>query len=671
MTWRDLILDEFATQIAPITLVADPDHLLSEPQIQQTLETLGFEWVPYENIITFRFIFESKYRPYWEQGNSINLVVALPTEDSLQTFPYDLLCISRQLSFTLQDIFPKFSYPVLKQLDLSELDVLEQAKTHFPKRPLGEIKTRDFILKHVFSLTPELIKQPADLLQALLRLHYQGITLPESLAERFVQHLSQNATFQGWPLLDVVKHRDMFLQFLQARWPIFIGKQFRQNNVVAEFPSTYTVDGPRELPFDHENVRVYIDNLFLEGFLKPISVKPWNVSAQSVPKKKWFRVGLQLDPDTDRRERIERLLKVLQSEIPQCHERYQRWLTFAPKWAELQVLWHQLLDSQRSALFNAYQTLETDIDRSFLTWVTERYKGLYSQTAKAPVMLHQVPRYLARQLETDRASKLALIVVDGLSLDQWIVLRQVLTQQFNQFDVRENAVFAWLPTVTSVSRQAIFSGMLPMQFAGSIHDTAKEPALWQTFWVDAGLMPRQIGYAKKLGDLSTLDTMHTLLAEPKLRVLGLVVNQVDDIMHGMTLGTAGMHNQVRQWAEQGFMQALLSLLDQQGFTTIITADHGNLEAQGIGRVKEGAIADLRGERVRVYPDEQLRAAALAQCPEGLAWPSTGLPKDYLPLFAPNRKAFIPLGNSSVCHGGISIEELIVPFIQIESVTHDS
>jgi len=79
-----------------------------------------------------------------------------------------------------------------------------------------------------------------------------------------------------------------------------------------------------------------------------------------------------------------------------------------------------------------------------------------------------------------------------------------------------------------------------------------------------------------------------VLSHPKVRAVGLVVDEVDKIMHGMELGTAGMHNQVRQWALQGFIAQLLDLLLQ--LQSLLTSDH--IEATGIGRPSEGAIADL-------------------------------------------------------------------------------
>ena len=110
------------------------------------------------------------------------------------------------------------------------------------------------------------------------------------------------------------------------------------------------------------------------------------------------------------------------------------------------------------------------------------------------------------------------------------------------------------------------------------------------------------------------------------------MDKVDKIMHGMEMGTAGMHNQVRQWAKQPYLNTLLDLLLDQGFRVYLTSDHGNIEAEGCGRPAEGAVADLRGERVRVYPDAALRGKVKERFPTALEWDPIGLPEDYLPFW---------------------------------------
>jgi len=122
---------------------------------------------------------------------------------------------------------------------------------------------------------------------------------------------------------------------------------------------------------------------------------------------------------------------------------------------------------------------------------------------------------------------------------------------------------------------------------------------------------------------------------------------------------------VRQWAQQPYMNALLNLVLDRGFHLFLTSDHGNIEAEGIGRPTEGAVADLRGERVRIYPDAVLRRRVKEHFPAALEWEPMGLPATYLALLAPGRYAFVQKGERIVSHGGASVEELIVPLIQIE------
>lgn len=148
-------------------------------------------------------------------------------------------------------------------------------------------------------------------------------------------------------------------------------------------------------------------------------------------------------------------------------------------------------------------------------------------------------------------------------------------------------------------------------------------------------------------------------------VAALSRGDVDKIMHGMELGAAGMHNQVRQWAGQPFMANLIDLLLKNGYRVHLTSDHGNIEATGCGRPAEGAVADLRGERSRIYSDSLLRSQVKKKFTNALEWPPVGLPENYLPLLAPKRSAFVRETEHLVGHGGASLEELVVPLVQIE------
>ena len=109
------------------------------------------------------------------------------------------------------------------------------------------------------------------------------------------------------------------------------------------------------------------------------------------------------------------------------------------------------------------------------------------------------------------------------------------------------------------------------------------------------------------------------------------------------------------------------LLDY-GYEVWLTADHGNIQCEGKGRPSEGVIAETRGERVRVYPTPELRAQVAEAFPFAHEWQPLGLPADYFPLVAGGRDAFVNPGDSIVGHGGVAIEEVIVPLVKFERRT---
>jgi len=682
--WRDQILSEFTPKVARLTLVADPDGLLLEEGILEGIRERGFEMIPFEDRIAFRYVYEAQFRSRWDRGEHTDLVVVLRSEaGDLGGLPFDLLQAGRKLSFNLGDIFPNLSYPVVTALDRGDLDALYEAQRRHAPGQLGDNATKEFVLRHVFEIAPELIKQPSDLLRVLIRRHYRGQRIPQTLDERFIQLLRQSAHFDEWPLERLVADREVFFTFIQERWPIFLdreaskgtsglpaeasaqagvrenGKPYLPVATRAAQAGGLTVEGTIDLPFDHHDIRVYVDNLFTEGLLH--SVQHDHADALS---KTWVGIGIRTALNEDRSRRLDKLIKNLQASIPTEEARHTEWFQFARGWAELIALLHEQSETVPEELTQQAKDLRSRVDTGFTGWLLKRFAGLVNLPSAPPVMLHHLPRFLARQADGDRQAKIALMVVDGLAMDQWLVIRGALASKRPGFRFREQAIFAWIPSLTSVSRQAAFAGKAPIFFPDSIHTTDKEPLLWSQFWWDHGYTGNQVVYIKGLGN-GRLESVAEALSHPQIRIAGLVVNKVDKIMHGMEMGTAGMHNQVGQWAKQPYFTALLDLLLDRGFRVYLTSDHGNIEAEGCGRPAEGAVADLRGERVRVYPSTILRRKVKEQFPTALEWDSIGLTEDYLSLLAPPRQAFVQHGQRTVSHGGISIEELIVPLVRIE------
>src|SRR6266849_754500 len=293
-SWQEHILKEFIPQVNRLTLVADPDYLVTEEDILQRLRERGFDILVFEDPVGFRFAYESKYRSKWDDGDSsIELVVVVHEQAAnLRLLPYDIFQTDRKLSFSLADIFPNLSYSVIKSLDRGDLEPLYQAYLQYTPGELGDNATKDFLLSRVFDLDTDFIRQPADLLRVLLRRHYRDRPISKFLDQRFIHILHQHGMFEDWPLETIIQDREAFFSFLQERWPIFLKHiMVNKDSTVLESPTTYALkySGPPNIPFDNEDVRVYIDTLFLDGLLQSVTYPQ-----SSKPTQQWITVGIRL-----------------------------------------------------------------------------------------------------------------------------------------------------------------------------------------------------------------------------------------------------------------------------------------------------------------------------------------------------------------------------------------
>jgi hypothetical protein len=417
-----------------------------------------------------------------------------------------------------------------------------------------------------------------------------------------------------------------------------------------------------ELPFEHPDVRVIVDSMFLDGLLHPLAVRG---ALPTIPE--WAKVGIIQDP-LALRNLVEEGIKSLHQSLPTVASSFRDWTSTARKFGEVLARFHALDSVRAEGLRAAIVDLQTSADESLRQWTGKHYADLPSlPVAKGPVMVHHIPRFLAMRRGAGE-DKIALLVFDGLAIDQWVQIREALAKRAPKIAFDEAACFAWLPTLTSVSRQAIFSGLKPREFADTIESTAPEPNQWARFWQDQGLRANEVLYRKGIKRNDQLDDLDAALSSPALKVAGIVVDTVDEIVHGAALGKRGIAAQIESWCETGFVERLLDRLTNKGFHVYLTADHGNVEAVGQGRPKQGVAAEMRGERVRTYRSETLAAESAASNPDSYRLEIAGLPANFLTLFAGERTAFMPQGEQAVVHGGISIEELMVPFVKVSNVS---
>lgn len=660
--WIDRILSEFPSDLARLWVAADPDGVLLDEQILSLLRERGFEVLPFEDSVAFRAEYEERYREAWdrnEQGPARALVLHLRASET-GGLPWDYLRQARIVPLSLANLFPKLSYGVVRQIGVEHLEALFEAQSRHASQSLGEAATKEFVLTHIFRLGPHLMSRPEDLWRELLRLHYRDAGLPPVLAAHVAQVLGERDAFKGLPIEELFASKSTMLRIVQDAW-----YRYLESIGVAGYRVSESLPADRitkiEVPFDHPDVRVIVDSMFLDGTLHPLSIHGVPVG---IPE--WAKVGIVQDPAALRNLVLEGIKSLLDS-LPTLESSHRDWSQLARRFGEILARFHGLDAVRADGIRGNVEELQRLTDERLLEWVAKHYADLPSlPVAKGPVMVHHVPRFLSMR-RIDGEEKVALLVFDGLAVDQWVQIREHVAKHSPKIDFVEGACFAWLPTLTSVSRQALFSGLKPREFADSIETTAQESSQWTRFWQDQGLRANEVMYRKGIKRVDQLEELETALSNPTIKVAGLVVDTVDEIVHGAILGKRGIANQISSWCESGFVDRLFAQLLDNGYHVYLTADHGNVEAVGVGRPNQGVIAETRGERVRAYRSEVLLSESAAACPGAIKLEIAGLPANFMPLFAGARTAFVTQGEQLVVHGGISVEELIVPFVKVRYV----
>ncbi|WP_282029909.1 BREX-3 system phosphatase PglZ [Paracoccus marcusii] len=655
--WTERILQAFPEDLSSFWIASDPDNLLLDENILRVLRDRGFEVLPFDDSIAFRVEYEERYRDAWDrgaEGTSKALVLQFQGAD-LNFLPWDYLRRARKVDLSLADLMPKLNASVIRQIDSTDLERLFAAHNSHASQVLGESMTKEFLLTHLFEVNPHLMRKPETFWREAFGLLYRGIVLPPVLAH-YVAKILTDTALGSLPVEGLLSSKSAMARTVQAAWGRFLeerGVEVEHADLEPGSQATTVVD----IPFDHADIRVIVDTLFLEGALQP-------VNARTVPATlpDWIRLGVIQSPSS-LRDLVEGGIGSVAAKLPAPEATHRDWTDAAKRLAETIYRFHELPSEDAAALRPAMRALQHEADTRLREWVQQRFQDLPSlPVAKAPVMVHHIPRYLSMRRNAGE-EKVALLVFDGMALDQWVQIREYLSARAPDLTTEESGCFAWLPSLTSVSRQALFSGLRPREFQASIETTAQEPSLWNRFWIENGLRAAEVCYRKAIKRTEQLSDLDAAISSPSIKVAGIVVDMIDELVHGAMLGKRGLSGQIREWCETGFVEKLLNLLISRGFQVYVTADHGNVDADGIGRLNQGVISEVKGERVRTYRNETLAGSVPADT-DAFAFGGPGLPPDFLPLYASGRGAFVPIGQQVVAHGGMSVEELIVPFVKI-------
>ena len=287
-----------------------------------------------------------------------------------------------------------------------------------------------------------------------------------------------------------------------------------------------------------------------------------------------------------------------------------------------------------------------EIERFFATWVAQKYNMLSgSIDRKRPVLLSKVADFVRRS-----GKRIAIIVMDGMSFENFYTIQREMVESNLAFEVESS--FSFFPTVTCVARQSIFSGKLPSEHAKPF-SLENEEKQWRTFWKNTGLHEQEIYFSKGIpGSIPS-----------EAKAVGIVINIVDDLMHSELQGYKGIQQGLCEWTKSGQLAQILKRLISDGYGVFMTSDHGNTAAIAEGRfAKPGVLAEPASRRAVIY-NASFDARELDKF-NVMRYSGTYLPDGYTAYLFNADSCYGDTGKEYITHGGMTLEETVVPFVQV-------
>lgn len=334
--------------------------------------------------------------------------------------------------------------------------------------------------------------------------------------------------------------------------------------------------------------------------------------------------------------------------------RLESWADHAPLLVRLSLASAAQRDGSLAAL-------EEPIHTAFAAALARDYVGLQQASFHhRPAMVHQIPHYLHGRHSGERvADRVALFIVDCLSLPLWSILRDEIQRAYELQPHHESVAYAWIPTLTNVSRQALLAGRVPAQLGASIRTTAKEGVYWREFWEQHGV-PAHATYYERTAEARAAD-FPSIAKDPDYRRVALVFNDVDRLIHASTdITTFGfesvLRTMLRDWLTKAFGPALRSF--SEAWTIYIATDHGSHFMRNALPFKAERLGLERpGQRARIYSLEDSQEGSVN---DDVIWKSQGtLPPGFYARLAPPGFGYGLSGGWG--HGGATWEEVLVPF----------